>query len=171
MPEGLRGLRGHERAQLHIFGPFAHATLHRALGASWYGGVGEPAVTVEIHYESGGSLLTSRRASPVAEREQTREHFLRHVAQHVVNERLRTLEDRSPESIVGAVELGHQEHARIDGSRMVPRQATVGNESWLGWEMEIEDIVYLWISMPGYDVYSTGDRAFVSSQISVVALK
>lgn len=69
------------------------------------------------------------------------------------------------------MELGQQEHARIDGSRMVPHRATVDNDSWPGWEVEIEGIVYLWISTPGCDVYSSGDRAFVSSQISIVALE
>lgn len=161
----LEGLRGHERAQLRVFGPFAHAASHRAIGASWYGAVGEAAATVEIHYSTGGSLLTSRRA---VQSESAKEHFLRHVAQHEANERLRTLENRSQKSMDRAIELARSERERVDDKALTSRDMTVGDASWPSWEIEIDDLVYRWVSLPDYDVYATGDRAFVSSRIDIV---
>ncbi|MCO7203371.1 hypothetical protein NH287_07680 [Microbacterium sp. CnD16-F] len=71
-------------------------------------------------------------------------------------------------SIDAAIELARSERERVDDEALMSREMAVGEASWPSWEIEIHDLVYLWVSMPDHDVYATGDRAFVSSQIEII---
>lgn len=53
---------------------------------------------------------------------------------------------------------------------MAPSEAVVGDVPWPGWEVEMGDTIYLWVSLSDRDVYATGDRQFVSTPIDIVVL-
>lgn len=165
--------RGTEREQLRAFGSFAHAPSHRAKGTSWYGAHREAAWTVEVHYDPetthapGGSLLTAKHVLPQSS---PKEAFLDYVGQHVVNERLRTLSDRTLANIEKTISLANNERQQLAERVLEPSAMNVDSTIWPGIELQIEDVVYLWASLPSTDIYATGDRSFVSTEIRLVTL-